>query len=102
MNEQTYTITDKGRAYLAYSERVDGTFSTDFPYFDEEIFKPIERHVTEELAIQLAEEAFEINIEVQENPTIAELDDAAEFIGRRIISFYTTLLEDTDKGGELA
>lgn len=100
MNEQTYTITDKGLAYLAYSEVVEGDFATDFPYFDEKIFKPIEQYVTEELVIQLADEAFEINIEDEESPTTAELDDAAEFIGRRVISFYAALL-NADKGGEL-
>lgn len=86
--DTTYTITDKGRAYFAYSEKIDGTFDEDFPYFEEEIFRPIERSVTEDLVIQLVEEAVEIFAEDPSEPTFEELDDAAEFIGHRMLGAY--------------
>ena len=99
MNEETYTITDKGRALLAYveaqKEAVHLGMAEDFgealDTFERSIYAPIERHVLTELTLETVEEAVEEVCEDPDEPTFEELDKVALRIGATFLEAYALL-----------
>lgn len=99
MNEETYTITDKGRALLAYveaqKEAVHLGMAEDFgealDTFERSIYAPIERHVLTELTLETVEEAIEEVCEDPAAPAFDEFDKVALRIGATLLEAYTLL-----------
>ena len=99
MNEETYTITDKGRALLAYveaqKEAVHCGMAEDFgealDTFERSIYAPIERHVLTEITLEAVEEAIEEVCEDPAAPAFDEFDKVALRIGATFLEAYTLL-----------
>ena len=99
MNEETYTITDKGRALLAYIEAQEGAidcgmaedFGEALDTFERSIYAPIERHVLTELTLETVEEAVEEVCEDPAAPAFDEFDKVALRIGATFLEAYAML-----------
>lgn len=102
MNEETYTITDKGRALLAYveaqEEAVHMGMAEDFgealDTFHRNIYAPIERHVLTELTFETVEEAIKEVCEDPGAPAFDEFDKVALRIGATFLEAYALLAEE--------
>ena len=103
-NEETFVITGKGRALMAYQEAQEAAadtgyaldFGEAFTYFDQEIFEPIKKHVTTELILDLTEEILENVCEDPEAPRLEELDDVAFAIGASVLHAYATIADQQE------
>lgn len=106
MNEETYTITDKGRALLAYveaqKEAVHLGMAEDFgealDTFERSIYAPIERHVLTELTLETVEEAVEEVCEDPAAPAFDEFDKVALRIGATLLEAYALLAAEEADG----
>lgn len=106
MNEETYTITDKGRALLAYveaqKEAVHCGMAEDFgealDTFERSIYAPIERHVLTEITLEAVEEAIEEVCEDPAAPAFDEFDKVALRIGATFLEAYAMLAAEEADG----
>jgi len=104
MNE-SYQITGKGEAFLAYIEAQEEAASLGEPEgfgealepFEDNIYKPIERHVALEIITGVVEEAAEEICHDAAEPTLREVDRMALAIGEGLINTYVKLSEEAGR-----
>lgn len=106
MNEETYTITDKGRALLAYveaqKEAVHIGMAEDFgealDTFEREVYAPIKKHVATEMVKEMVEGTMGEVCEFPDFPSLEELDKVAYSIGAAFLETYAIIADQ--EGGD--